>query len=234
VQIDNVRNKLPAHGNVPFQFAQVKGTGDSDHASWWTFDDEQELRDRWWKCGKGDLVLDIGAAFGSYALPALAQGARVVAFNPAPFDAELMDINLNLNPALRRRCLHVRDGLYSKDGWFNPDKCLFRDVNGQGDRFAEGQWLEVRALDSFLEERPGIGRVTWIKLDVEGAELDVLKGAEKCIRMYRPKILIENHEFQRIGIGQACIDFLKELRLGYVADGPHQHCAVSHTYLEAR
>ncbi len=231
MQIENVRQKLPAHGHVPFMFAAVKGpdVGDAAHASWWTFDDEQEIRDKWWKCGRGDLVLDIGAAFGSYALPALAQGARVVAFNPCQFDSELFELNLSLNPGLKKRCLHVRDGLYSEPGWFDSDKSAWSTTEQTGK-----QWLKCTTLDAFLEERPGIGRVTYMKIDVEGAELDVLRGAEKCIRMYRPKILIEGHEFHRIGVSDACVSFLKDLKLGYVADGPHQHCAVTHTFLEAK
>ena len=103
------------HGQT-FKFAQVQGYGDADHASAWTFEDEEQFRDRWWKPSTGETVLDIGAAFGSYALPALARGARVVCFSPAPFDTELLETNLGLNPDLAARCLVVRDGLYFVDG----------------------------------------------------------------------------------------------------------------------
>ena len=229
MDIAEVRSKVPAHGLVPFNFAAVKGTGDADHASWWTFDDEQEIRDRWWRFGKEDLILDIGAAFGSYVLPALAQGARVVAFNPCQFDSELLDTNLNLNQELKKRCLHVRDGLYSEPGWFNSDTSEFSKEEKAGKA-----WLKCTTLDAFLDARPGIGDITWIKIDVEGAELDVLKGGEKCLRMYRPKILVENHEFLRPGIGDNVKSFILGLGLGYSCDGPHPHCAVSHSYFEAR
>lgn len=173
-------------------------------------------------------MLDIGAAFGSYTIPALAQGARVVAFNPCQFDSELLDLNLGLNPEMKKKCLHVRDGLYSKNGWFNPDTGAFSESE------QAFPWLKVRTLDSFLEERPGIGTVTWLKMDVEGAELEVLKGAEKCIHMYKPKLLIENHEFQFSGIGKQVKEHIEGLGLGYSCDGPHQHCAVSHSYFEVR
>lgn len=228
MQIANVRQKS-FRNSQPFKYAAVTGTGDSDHASWWSFDDEQSLRDRWWNPRAGDTVLDIGAAFGSYVLPALALGARVVAFSPAPFDTKLLEINLGLNPELKKRCLVARDGLYSKDGWFNPDVCRFSDKPEAG-----SQWIPVRSLDSFLLERPGIGRVDWMKLDVEGAELEVLKGAEQCLRMYRPRVLVENHEFQVKGIENQVRDYMVGLGIGYVCDGPHQHCAVSHSFFEAR
>lgn len=233
VQIAEVREKLPAPGFDPFKFAAVKGTGDSDHASWWSFFDEQELRDRWWHPKAGETVLDIGAAFGSYALPALAMGARVICFSPADFDTKLLEMNLDLNPALKKKCLVVRDGLYSRDGHFNPDRCQFEPDDSEN-AARSGQWLRVRSLDSFLDERPGIEKISWMKIDVEGAELEVLKGAEKCLRMYRPKILVENHEFQIKGIENQVRDYLVGLNVGYVCDGPHQHCAVSHSFFETK
>lgn len=234
-----------------FKFAEVRGTP-ADHASWFSFDDEQELRDAFWNPKQGDTVLDIGAAFGSYALPALALGARVICFSPAEFDTELLEKNVSLNTDFEHRCMVVRDGLYSRDGLFDPDHCVFvgkdsttGDDAGElygmignradgGAGYPKRQLLPVRSLDSFLLERPGIGRVDWMKIDVEGAELEVLHGAVQCLQMYRPKILVENHEFQVKGIENQVRDFLVGLGLGYVCDGPHQHCAVSHSFFEAR
>lgn len=221
--------------SLPFRFAEVRGTP-ADHASWWSFDDEQVVRDRWWRPHDGQTVLDVGAAFGSYALPALALGARVVCFSPATFDTELLSYNLGLNPDLQRRCLVLRDGLYSANGFFQPDRCVFkpREQAEAGHVLGAEGWLPVRSLDSVLEERPGIGRVDWIKIDAEGAELEILRGADKCLRMYRPRILVENHEFQIKGIGEQVRDFLIGLGLGYVCEGPYPHGAVSHSFFEAR
>ena len=210
-------------GLVPFRYAETRGTP-ADHASWWSFDDEQSVRDRWWHPRKGETVLDIGAAFGSYAIPALAAGARVVCFNPAEFDAELLGVNLRLNPELDRRCLVLRDGLHSRDGWFDPDHCAFSSERKDG-----APWLPVRALDSILEERPGIARVDWLKLDVEGAELEVLKGAEKCLRMYRPRVLVENHEFHDKDMPAKVAAYMAGLGIGYQHDGPVPHGSVSHS-----
>lgn len=249
--LDIVRIHTKSFRGSPFKFAEVSGTP-ADHASWWSFDDEQELRDRWWHPAPGDTVLDIGAAFGSYALPALALGARVICFSPADFDSDLLEANLALNPEMQARCLVVRDGLYSKAGWFDPDHCVFvEDNQPNGDQapelygmignrddgganFPKRQLLRVRTLDSFIDERPGIGHVGWMKIDVEGAELEVLRGAEKVLRYERPKILVENHEFHRKGIEAEVRDFLVGLNVGYVCDGPHQHCAVSHSFFEVK
>lgn len=234
--IEQVRSKI--FRGRSFNFAAISNSGnkDCDHSSWFSFDDEQELRDRWWNPKPGETVLDIGSAFGSYALPALALGARVVCFSPADFDTELLSKNVALNPELAQRCLIVRDGLFSQDGFFDPDHCRFIDQEMMsGTTVSAGdQWLTVRSLDSFLDERPGIELIDWMKIDVEGAELEVLKGAEKTLRMSRPSILVENHEQHIKGIENQVKDYLFGLGLGYTCDGPHQHCAVSHSFFVAR
>lgn len=237
IQIDRVLQKS-FRGSPPFSFVATKGAAhpDADHASWWTFEDEQEVRDRWWHPRAGETVLDVGAAFGSYALPALALGARVVCFSPADFDTELLELNLAQNPDLARRCMVVRDGLFSRDGFFEPNVCRFIDqatMNGTTVS-ASDQWLSVRALDSFLAERPGIARVDWIKLDVEGAELEVLKGAGRCLRSDRPTVLAECHEQHIPGIANQVNDYLAGLGVGYRGEGPVPHGVVSHAIFRAR
>jgi len=223
-------SQVVSHRNG-FRIAQVQGYGDADHASLWSFDDEQVVRDRHWHPRTGQTVFDIGAAFGSYALPALRAGARVVCFSPADFDTQLLEENLRLNPDLAQRCLVVRDGLYSQDGWFDPDHC--KAVAGDHVTRPEGpQWLRVRSLDSFLAERPGIVACDWMKLDVEGAELEVLRGAEQCLRRWHPKILVELHQFHDQAMPTKVTQYLAGL--GYSVDGPYPHCAVSHACYEVR
>ena len=46
-------------------------------------------------------------------------------------------------------------------------------------------------LDSLAEEE-GLQRVDWLKIDAEGHEMSVLRGAERLIRTFRPRILYEN------------------------------------------
>lgn len=234
LNIVGVRTKT-FRGN-PFKFAEVQGTP-ADHASWFSFDDEQELRDRYWNPRPGDTVLDIGAAFGSYALPALACGARVICFSPQDFDTELLTANLKLNPELAKRCLVVRDGVHGKDGWFDPDHSRFVATPEEMtvDERVNGTFsIPVRSLDSFLLEHPGIEKIDWMKLDIEGAELEALKGAETTIRAETPKILVENHNFHDPQMETKVRDFLVGLNVGYVCDGPHPHCAVSHSFFEVR
>lgn len=231
LEVISVREK-PVAGAGVIRFAEVRGTA-ADHASWWSFYDEQEVRDRHWHPQAGDVVLDVGAAFGSYALPALAMGARVYAFSPAEFDTKLLEKNLSLNPDLAPRCTVVREGLHIQDGYFDPDRSRFFPGPGPA---TEGL-LHCRSLDSWameMDAKKEIDNIDWIKLDVEGAEFDVLRGGERAIRACLPKILVECHNFHDKDMERKVRDFLVGLGVGYVCDGPYPHGDVSHAFFEVR
>lgn len=215
-----VRQRL-APGGKPFLFWET-----NVHGSWWSMEDEQNVRDRHWHPGPGDLVVDGGAAFGSYALPALAAGARVVAFSPADPDTELLEANVDLNPEFGPRFMLSRDGLAHADVRFDPNASRYLEPDEPS---VPGE-LRCRALDVWLAEHPEVDRVDWIKLDVEGAELDALKGAEQCLRKWRPNLLIECHDFHR-PMQAAVRDYVLGLGLGYTFEA-HPHGGVSHAYFE--
>lgn len=198
------------------------------HGSWWSMEDEQVVRDRWWHPKEGEVVIDGGAAFGSYGLPALAAGARVVCFSPADPDTQCLVANLDLNPEFAERVMVTRDGLAHADVRFDPAQSRYLFGN---EPVVAGE-LQCRALDSWLAEHPEVDRVDWIKLDVEGAELDALKGAEQTLRRFKPKLVIECHNFHR-PMEEAVRDYVLGLGLGYIFEA-HPHGGVSHAYFEAK
>src|SRR5271157_2433933 len=70
------------------------------YATHWTFEDEKEVRERHWHFSPGDVVLDVGPAFGSYTLTAAIQGASVIAFEPSLFSISILTENIKQNPDL--------------------------------------------------------------------------------------------------------------------------------------
>lgn len=77
----------------------------------------------------------------------------------------------------------IKGGVWSFDG-----KLKF-DSKGNASSFICGEGNEivkVRSIDSVLEGE----KATFVKMDVEGAELEALRGAENTIRKYKPKLAI--------------------------------------------
>ena len=165
---------------------------------------ERDIRDRWWDPKEGELVIDVGAAYGSYTLTALAKGASVIAFEPDKDHFFSLYTNLIVNGFLDN-CLLFNGLLGEAEGTdlFYPES--------HSDR-PEGK-SEVRmvfTLDALLAGlQPKF--VNWIKIDVEGAELGVLRGAIGTLKQYRPKLLVENHCGFMPGIDEQIREFLKPL-----------------------
>lgn len=195
----NIGTKVAPGGNsFNFIFDEV-------HASHWSFTDEDSVRAAWWHIKPGEVVLDIGCAYGSYSFPALAQGAgKVIAWAPENYKEKFL-ANAMVNGWSDKVEFHDL-GLWSQAGWLqifdgNPMPKFL------GEKPAEHApsdiIFEVKALDEYQFDR-----VDWIKMDVEGCEVEVLRGAAETIRKHRPKILIENHLFKDGSINQKCEDMI--------------------------
>ena len=63
----------------------------------------------------------------------------------------------------------------------------FRASSNEGSRLVAGggTCIPVTSLDAVID-----GKVTFIKMDIEGAEYEALKGAERLIREYKPKLAV--------------------------------------------
>lgn len=191
-------------------------------ASWFTFEDESTVRDRDWDVAPGDVVLDIGSGFGSYTLTALAVGAAFVhCWNPNSSENDLLAHSLAAN-GWSDRCLFHREGLWSRTGFLRDTDLFFTE----SERPDVADLFPVFSLDDRSSSMP-LDRLDWMKLDVEGAELHVLRGAESLLRKFRPRVLVENHEFKDPNILPGLREFMPSL--GYTELRTERHHGVSHT-----
>jgi FkbM family methyltransferase len=141
----------------------------------------------------GDVVLDCGANVGVFTRTALNRGARlVVSIEPAPATVECLRRNFE-REINERRVIVVPKGV-----WDHPDVldlALGDDGNSTGDSFVLGkdQRSKVRVplttIDILVTEL-GLPRVDFIKMDIEGAEKQALRGATETIRKYVPRMAI--------------------------------------------
>lgn len=143
------------------------------------------------------VFIDVGANGGMHTIPvALSLGSRgkVIAIEPEPKNFSILEKNVKLNNLNNVTCI--------KSACFKEEKKLklFLDKEGQGGHsliektpIEKEGFIEIntRKLDNIIAENK-VERVDIIKLDVEGAELDVLMGAIKILEKYKPKIIFES------------------------------------------
>lgn len=148
----------------------------------------------YFKPEKGDVVIDVGAHVGKYALTAanlVRDEGIVIAIeaHPENFDALLKNISLNGF----KNVIPLNVAAFNKD---DEQLRLFgsRDNGYSLKAFPNTGGVNVRAkrIDSIVENL-NIKKVDWVKIDVEGAEVEVLEGMEKIVTRFSPKILIEVH-----------------------------------------
>ena len=144
---------------------------------------------------EGDVIFDIGANIGTYSCFALSNvGAtgRVIAFEPEPQNAEALRENLALNGDKRQwDVIEVAASDYDGLGKMK----LSTEVQGAGNHAlsTSGDFeVEVRRLDNMVSEGE-VPSPDAMKIDVEGAELEVLAGCPELIGSVRC-VYCEVHE----------------------------------------
>lgn len=120
----------------------------------------------------GDIVIDVGAHIGSFAIYATSLGARVLAFEPATVNFNLLLENIELNGhEIETRKLGIMDP--------GGQRTLYiRDCNFGGSSFyTEGEWIEEVETITLKEvfDNYNVERCDFLKVDCEGAEYDILR-----------------------------------------------------------
>ena len=162
---------------------------------------EDEIIDRF-SPKQGDIVVDIGAHMGRYTIISskrIGPHGKVIAIEAEPFNFEILSRNIKLNQlsnilalnyAVYSKETRVKLYLPGRESGYTIFNTTISNRSKSGQKFVE---VRANTLDNLLQQN-GITEVNWIKIDVEGAEFEVLKGAHnvlsksKCI-----VLLIEVH-----------------------------------------
>ena len=139
---------------------------------------------------ESDVVIDVGAHLGTFTRIALQHGARqIIAVEPDPVNSVCFG---------RTFAAEIADGrvrLVVAAAWHSPGSLTFEIgnasqtghvANAQSDRA-----VTVRAvtLDTMVDEL-NLGRVDFIKMDIEGAERHALAGARRLLAAHKPRLAI--------------------------------------------
>lgn len=134
------------------------------------------------------VAVDGGAHIGviSVLLASLCPGGHVYAFEPAPENLGHLERNLVANGltnvTIERRALYRDDGEIT---------LAFDEAYPGGSHIGDGKTrVGATRLDTWARAQ-GLDRLDLLKLDVEGAELAVLDGAEETLRRFKPLTVVE-------------------------------------------
>jgi FkbM family methyltransferase len=139
----------------------------------------------------GNVVYDIGANAGFYSLLAsvlVGDKGHVYAFEPLPGNIRNLRKHLEMNRATN--CTVIDAAVSSSDGEakFDPSADRFTA------HLSPAGCIPVRtvALDTLVSQET-ICPPDFMKIDIEGAEYECLKGCEKTIRAFHPVIFLATH-----------------------------------------
>jgi len=141
----------------------------------------------------GGVFYDVGAGFGFYSSVAARLGAQVFAFEPDEENAKSLSRQAELN-GLTPRIEIVKLAVLATTGvtHFEPAPQARGHGNGQvSERREQAITVHCTSLDDFAGANP---LPDLIKIDVEGAESEVLKGAEALFNRCRPSVICEVHD----------------------------------------
>jgi len=147
------------------------------------------------RVGEGDVVVDVGAGWGINTVDFSRKvgNGRVIAIEPDKDSLAILRKNLEVNG-----CENVT--IIEKGAWSKKDRLKFYLHTGTGSSSAvipgrqviEVTEIEVDTLDNILEEL-GIDKVTLIKMDIEGAEIEALKGMDRVLSKDGVKLAIASY-----------------------------------------
>lgn len=147
--------------------------------------DEESIRSSYWSdFSPGEVVMDIGAHNGLYSMPALAQGCRVHAVEPIQSILACLIDSAARNDGFTERLTTHNAFAYSGETY--PEELMAHMLS-----YCPSASQEMHTVDELAS---GLDRLDAIKMDVEGGEYEVLKGASEVVRRLHPRlILIEDH-----------------------------------------
>jgi FkbM family methyltransferase len=199
---------IPPESEVRILQGRLRGrrwiAGASDHGCWlgsYELAKQQAFADG---VREGAVVYDVGAHVGFYTLLASAlvgPRGRVVAFEPLPRNLRYLRRHLELNGVANVDLVEAAAGERNGEARFEEG------ASSSMGRIAAGGTLTVKVVS--LDQLHAQGRFPapdCMKIDVEGGELEVLRGAARVIATAHPVLFLATHSRE---LHRACLELLR-------------------------
>jgi len=160
---------------------------------------ESRPYEKYFRPEPGQTVVDAGANIGCFTLRSaelVGTSGRILAFEPSSRSYSILKKNAKKNKL--KSILTMNMALGNQEGritlWVHDMSAYDSTLRAENEkaRLRGGEKIPVRKLDNVLDELR-IKELNFIKLDTEGAELDILRGGQACLNRFRPRLAGEAH-----------------------------------------
>jgi FkbM family methyltransferase len=134
-----------------------------------------------------DVAIEVGSNIGALTVPLAQRCKKLYAFEPHPENMTLLRTNIDQNDLTNVKTFMVAIG--DHDGHISlPTLDDLGNIDIERDNKGKAYTISLHRLDDYYWEE----KIKFIKIDAEGSELDILKGASGLIARDRPIMYIEN------------------------------------------
>lgn len=208
--------KLPQHNGIlnfkisetSFLILNILNDDSSAVKFFWKNYHDIESLDLWYKIAKKQgTYIDVGAHTGLYSLTAIKANKEnnIISFEPYFMNLSRLVTNLRLNNILKN-VVTILGAVSDFDGKAKLNITTEKSYMSKGGKIGnQGLDIDVYSLDTLYFNKLD-NEIKGIKIDTEGEDYKVLIGAKKLIEKYRPEIIIEVREENKILIN----NFLKK------------------------
>ncbi len=149
----------------------------------------------------GKIVYDVGAMEGIFTLffcKAVGEKGYVISFEPNPINYKILCKNVNLNGfkniKIYNSALGIMNGMLflSVLKWHRGSGTLLKNRDKSGRTIS--YFVAVKNLDILINS-DNLPIPNFIKIDIEGFEIEVLNGMTKLLEKHKPELFIEVHDF---------------------------------------
>ena len=160
-------------------------------------------------CKPGDVVVEIGANIGTHTVALseiVGEQGVVYAFEPQPIVFYTLCANVAINSLSNVHCLNLAAG--ATEGFVLIPNINYDEPGNYGSvevsTFKQGSQVRRVRLDNHIT----VPSIKLLKIDVEGMESEVIRGAKKLISRHKPVLYVEN---DRPGKSKELIELIRSL-----------------------
>ena len=182
------------HGNYYFNFYNRRDRGEILYHACWDrmFKEERDKIEKYIK--KGDTVIDVGGNMGFFVLilnNLMNDSGKIYSFEPSGRLSKKLSSTVKINNLKNVEIINLALG--EQEGatslYFNPKQSGLSSIVTQDKNDFIVEEIKITTLDKFSNNISE--RISFIKIDTEGYEPQVLRGAKETIKKHKPTIYLE-------------------------------------------